>query len=48
MSCTTASLLQAAWVCDPLIRRGLQHDGRDAVNPAKPGVMPQKVPHSSC
>jgi hypothetical protein len=31
-------------VSDPLIRRGWQHDGRDAVNPQQPGVSPQKIP----
>jgi hypothetical protein len=33
-----------AKVTDPLLRRGWQHDGRDAMNPLDPGVMPQKVP----
>ena len=29
---------------DPLLSRGWQHDGRDAVNPENPGVLPQKIP----
>jgi hypothetical protein len=29
---------------DPLLSRGWQHDGRDAVNPENPGVVPQKIP----
>jgi hypothetical protein len=34
-----------SWVLNPLIRRGWQHDGRNAHNPLNPPVMPQKVPH---
>jgi hypothetical protein len=31
-------------LCDPLLRRGLQHDGRDPMNPEHPGIVPQKIP----
>ncbi len=29
---------------DPLLQRGWQHDGRQPMNPANPGLRPQKVP----
>jgi hypothetical protein len=32
---------------DALLRRGWQHDGRQPMNPARPGTRPQKVPLAS-
>jgi hypothetical protein len=37
-------IIHPSWIYNPLIRRGWQHDGRSAYNPADTPVMPQKIP----
>jgi hypothetical protein len=39
--------INASLLGDALLRRGWQHDGRQPMNPAKPGPRPQKVPDLS-
>jgi hypothetical protein len=39
-----AILVCGLLLCDPLLRRGWQHDGRSPVNPEHPGLKPQKIP----
>lgn len=38
------TLVGGLLLCDPLLKRGWQHDGRSPVNPENPGVLPQKIP----
>ena len=44
MGFRAVKIIRPGWFASPLIRRGWQHDGREAMNPNNPPSFPQKIP----